>query len=103
MLRGAVAYGGVSLAADFIKGGDIDIAPLLFYEPAGIKESYIKDDGYKKEVLRFELVADILSGKNSILEATNLKGRDSFRSMVVTQAMHYADVYEELRNDPNSP
>lgn len=114
MLRGLVGYISGSLSGDLIEGGDIDISPLLFYEADTItRESYVID-GKVKTVRKGDLMNDILTGKGSPLSPTSLASWDAnvvglimgvltpTRNLAVIGAMHYADVYEELKNDPKS-
>ena len=99
MLRGSFLYVGASVSLDVMEGGDIDVMPTLFYagDPQS-KVTYLLSNGRPDKT---RLFVDILMGRNTII--LNDPTVTSFRAAAAVAALHYANVYEELRYETNIP
>jgi len=99
MLRGTYLYVGASISLDIVEGGDVDIMPTLFYtgDPQ-LKDTYLLTSGRPDKT---RLFVDILMGRNTInvYDPTIT----SFRATAAAVALHYANVYEELRYETTIP
>jgi RHS repeat-associated protein len=99
MLRGSYLYVGASISLDVVEGGDVDIMPTLFYagNPQS-KDTYLLGNGRPD---KSRLFFDILTGRNTIIVYNPTV--TSFRAAAAVTALHYANVYEELKYETTVP
>ncbi len=101
-LHGGVIFVGWSLSGDaLLEGADIDFSPILHYTPDRVTRVPYSANG---EIRKSDLINDILVGKNSPAQLLGgLSAPYPARAIAAISAMHYADVYMELKNEDVSP